>query len=114
MNMKKVIISLAIAACTLFGASAVCSAAVSSAPAAEKAAAKTETVTFKTSMHCAKCEKKVSENIGFEKGVKDLKTNLDQKTVTVTFDPSKTNKEKIAAAIKKLGYTAEEVKPENK
>ena len=40
----------------------------------------------------------------FEKGVKKLDVSLENHTVTVTFDPSKTDAGKIAAAIRKLGY----------
>ncbi len=69
---------------------------------------KTETVVFETSMHCDKCVKKITENVSFEKGVKDLKADLSSKTVTVKYDPSKTDKSKLAAAIKRLGYTATE------
>lgn len=112
--MKKIIITLAVAAATLLAVPATLNATVASVPGIEKKAAKTETVTYKTSMHCAKCEKKICDNVAFESGVKNLKTNLDQKTVTVTYDPAKTDKEKIAKAIKKLGYTAEEVKPASK
>ena len=50
------------------------------------------------------CVKKVQENIPFEKGVKDLKISLDDKTVWVKYDPGKTTREKLAAAIEKLGY----------
>lgn len=69
---------------------------------------KTETVVFETSMHCDKCAKKITENISFVKGVKDMKADLPTKTVTVKYDPSKTDKSKLAAAIKRLGYTATE------
>lgn len=65
---------------------------------------KTETVTFSVSMDCRNCEKKITENISFEKGVKDLSTDLPSRTVKVEFDPVKTDTLKLAAAIRKLGY----------
>lgn len=68
-----------------------------------------KTVTFKTSIHCMSCVKKINDNISFEKGVKDLKVSLDDKSVTVTFDPAKTDETAITKAIEKLGYTAEKV-----
>jgi len=74
------------------------------------APAKTETVVFDTKMSCNNCVKKIKENIAFEKGVKDLEVSLEKQTITVTYDPSKTNPEKLAAAIKKLGYKAEKAK----
>lgn len=68
---------------------------------------KTETVTFKTTIHCEGCVQKVNENISFERGVKDLKVSLDNKQVTITFDPSKTDQATLAKAIEKLGYEVE-------
>ena len=68
---------------------------------------KTETVTFKTSIHCQNCVKKVNDNLSFEKGVKDLAISLEDKQVTITYDPSKTDEAKLAEALEKLGYTAE-------
>ena len=43
-----------------------------------------------------------------------MKVNLDDRTVWIKYDASKTDKEKLAAAINKLGYEAEELKPEEK
>lgn len=68
-----------------------------------------ESVVFVTNIHCAKCVRKISDNLSFEKGVKDLKVNLEEKTITVLYDPGKTSPAKLAGAIKKLGYSAEAV-----
>jgi copper chaperone CopZ len=65
-------------------------------------------VTFVSNIDCAGCVKKVEGNIPYEKGVKDLKVNLDDQTIYIKYDATKTDKEKLAAAIAKLGYTAEE------
>ena len=66
-----------------------------------------EEVVFVTSMDCHKCAEKVRENISFEKGVLGLDVKLEDKTVRVVYNPAKTNPEKLAKAINKLGYTAE-------
>jgi len=66
----------------------------------------TETVVFDTSITCNNCKKKLEENIPFEKGIKDMKVDVETKKVTVTYDPAKTDPEKIRAAIEKLGYKA--------
>lgn len=71
------------------------------------------TVVFKVSMHCENCVKKINNNIRFEKGLKDLKTDLSSKTVTVTYDADKTSVEKLKESFKKIKYEAEVVK-ENK
>lgn len=65
-----------------------------------------KTVTFEVSMHCKNCAKKISENISFEKGVKDLDVSLDDKLVTITYDPAKTDTGALKSAIEKLGYEA--------
>ena len=67
---------------------------------------KKQQVKYVTTLHCEKCAAKISENVSFEKGVKDLKTNVEDKTVTIVFDPAKTDTLKLADAIRKLGYKA--------
>ena len=65
------------------------------------------TVVFKVEqLHCESCEKKVKDNIKFEKGVKTFSTQLKEKTVTVTYDAEKTNIEKLKAGFKKFKYEA--------
>ena len=79
----------------------------------EKAAKADEnigTVTFETNLSCENCVGKVKENISFEKGVKDLIVSLDEEKIIVKYDKRKTDEEKLAAAIRKLGYKAEKVK----
>ena len=70
-----------------------------------------KTVVLKTQpeMHCANCEKKIKENIRFEKGIKDIRTNLDDKTVTIEYDADKTNVQNIIDGFKKINYEASEV-----
>lgn len=46
-------------------------------------------------MHCANCESKIKNNIRFEKGIKEIETNLADKTVTIKYDADKTTVEKI-------------------
>ena len=73
----------------------------------DKKVKKTETVTFSVNMHCKNCVAKITDNISFVKGVEDLKVSLDQKTVTITYNPAKTDEATIQKAIEKLGYSAE-------
>ena len=64
-------------------------------------------VTFKVQqMVCENCEKKVQKNISFEKGLKELKTNVKNKTVTIVYDADKTNVEKLKEAFSKFNYEA--------
>lgn len=63
-----------------------------------------ETVVFSVSMNCGNCEKKIRDNIRFEKGVTSVKTDLEKQTVTITFKKDKNSEENLAAALTKLGY----------
>ena len=72
-------------------------------------------VVFKVSqMHCEKCEKKVKDNMRFEKGLKDISTEVKTKMVTITYDAEKTNVKKLQAAFNKFSYEAEFVKETKK
>jgi copper chaperone CopZ len=53
--------------------------------------AKNQKVLFSVNMDCEKCQKKIEKNIAFEKGVKAIDVKLDEKTVAVTYDDSKTD-----------------------
>jgi len=66
-------------------------------------------VTFSVNISCANCQKKIEAKLPFEKGVKDLKVNLDKKEIWVLYQTDKTDNEKLIEAIKKLGYEAETV-----
>jgi len=69
-----------------------------------------EQVVFSVSMDCHNCEQKVKKNIPFEKGVKDLTTDLDKQLVTIKYQKNRTDKAKLKKSIEKLGFTCEEVK----
>lgn len=67
-------------------------------------------VTFLVGMHCNNCVKKINENISFEKGVKALDISLEDKTVRIRYDASKTSEKKLSEAIEALGYSVETLK----
>lgn len=58
-------------------------------------------------MHCQSCEAKIKGNLRFEKGVKEIKTDVEAQKVYITFDPKKTTEEKLQKAFEKFGYKAE-------
>ena len=66
---------------------------------------KTETVCFEVSMNCHNCQNKIEKNLSWEKGVKDLKVALEDKTVTIVYDTRKTSDAKLKKAIEELGFT---------
>lgn len=75
-----------------------------------------KTVIFTTTpqMHCASCENTIKGNLRFEKGVKDIKTNVEEQKVYVTYDADKTNEDKLQKAFEKFGYKAEKTTKEAK
>ena len=70
------------------------------------AASKRQSVVLSCDIHCQGCCDKIMKNIAFEKGVKDIVCNLDDKTVTVTFDANKTDVPTLLNAFKKINKPA--------
>lgn len=71
----------------------------------DKAKGNIQEVVFDVSMDCHGCQTKIEKNISWEKGVKDLKVDLEKKTVTIKYDKRKTDEEKLKEAIAKLNFT---------
>ncbi|MFA5713419.1 MAG: heavy-metal-associated domain-containing protein [Bacteroidales bacterium] len=68
-------------------------------------------VLFSVEIDCASCKQKLEAKLPFEKGVKDLKIDLEEQTVWFLYDNRKSSKEALVLALKKLGYSAKELKP---
>ncbi|MBK3517413.1 heavy-metal-associated domain-containing protein [Carboxylicivirga marina] len=71
---------------------------------------KVSEVTYKVEMDCQSCVNKITKNIPFEKGVKDLNVDMEGQTVTVKYREDKTTKENLVKAFEKLDFKAEELK----
>ena len=71
---------------------------------------KTVVLTTEPQMHCESCEKRIKENIRFEKGIKKIVTDVEHQTVTITYDADKTTVENIIKGFEKIKYNAREVK----
>lgn len=67
-------------------------------------------VIYKVEMDCQSCVNKITKNIPFEKGVKDLNVDLEGQTVTVKYRDDKTTKENLVKAFEKLDFKVEELK----
>lgn len=78
------------------------SVGIANAQTPKKGEKKTVTVEFVTDIDCAGCAKKVTNTIPYEKGVKDVQVDVPTKTVTVTFDPAKTNEQALTKAFEKI------------
>ncbi|MCM1004968.1 MAG: heavy-metal-associated domain-containing protein [Prevotella sp.] len=61
-------------------------------------------------MSCQNCENKIKGNLRFEKGVKEIETNLKTQQITIKYDADKTDPANLGKALKKLGYTTTEAK----
>lgn len=68
-------------------------------------------------LHCEDCCNKILKNIPFDKelknGVKDLVFDMEEQTVTVTYDANKTDVPTIQKAFAKIGKPATTTKPEH-
>lgn len=65
-----------------------------------------KSVCIQASMTCMGCKNTIEKNIGFEKGVKAVKADLDTKLVHIEYVEGKNSPEKLAEAIRELGYDA--------
>ena len=71
---------------------------------------KTVVVTTTPQMHCEACENKIKGNLRFERGVKEINTNVDKQTVTIKYDADKTTVDKLLKGFEKFGYKARQLK----
>ena len=95
--MKKILVVLF---CTFFAVS------IASAQDSKKKSNKATTKFLVESISCENCIKSIEKNIAFEKGVTDMKCDLETKTVEVTYRSDKTSDEKLIAAFKKINREA--------
>lgn len=75
-----------------------------------------ETIVINTQIscdHCLDCEScgpRVSKAIRKTSGIGKVRINPKKNTITVTYDPAKTNPDKIRTAISNVGFDADDVK----
>ena len=74
---------------------------------AQKSNSQLKTTVFVTDVDCETCAKKIDNSIPFQKGVKEVKVDLPSRTVTVTYDATKTSNESLVKAFKKIKINAE-------
>ncbi len=72
---------------------------------------KSDTVTIQTSAVCEMCVATIEKGYAYEKGVKSSSVDLDSGTVTVIYNPKKTDEETVRTALTNMGYTADENDP---
>ena len=81
---------------------------------AQKKEKKQTTKFLVESMHCDNCVKSIEKNIAFEKGVTDMKCDLETKTIDITYNPEKTSDKDLIAAFKKIKREAVVVNDDKK
>lgn len=75
-----------------------------------------ETIVINTQIscdHCLECEScgdRISSAIKKTKGISKVRINPKKNTITVVYNPEKTNPDKIRTAIAGIGYDADDVK----
>lgn len=65
---------------------------------------KIQKTVFTCNLDCSSCETKIMRSIPYEKGVKDVKVDLANKSVIVKYRKTKNSDEKLIKAFAKLGY----------
>jgi copper chaperone CopZ len=68
---------------------------------------KTVVLKMKVEMSCANCQAKIQTGLSKAEGVEKAVADLDTKTVTITYNPDKTNKDKLVKVVEGLGYRTE-------
>ncbi|WP_420318509.1 heavy-metal-associated domain-containing protein [Ekhidna sp.] len=64
-------------------------------------------VEIKTSGICEMCQYTLEKDLAFEKGVKEATFNIDDKVMTVVYNPKKTDAQTIRQRITMVGYHAD-------
>ena len=75
---------------------------------------KLETVKIKTSAVCEMCKSTIEKKLAFTKGVTESNLNVEDKVVTVIYNPKKTDVQSIKKSISEAGYDADEVMADEK
>lgn len=76
-------------------------------------AANAKKETFKVSGNCEMCQKRI-EKAAKINGVNSAKWDVDKKTLTLTYNPTKTNSDQVQKSIASAGYDTEKVKANDK
>jgi len=75
---------------------------------------KSAEIKIKADFHCANGQATIEKGLVKEEGVISAIADLETKVVTIKYDAKKQNKEKLVAAIEKLGYSTEFTKDDTK
>ncbi|MCP1382957.1 heavy-metal-associated domain-containing protein [Runella salmonicolor] len=68
---------------------------------------KDKEVKIKTSAVCDMCKERIEKNLTLSKGISEAVLNLEDKVVTVKYNPKKTDEAQIRKVITETGYDAD-------
>ena len=60
---------------------------------------------------CPNCAKKIENTIPMQKGVKDMSMDLEKKTITITYDQTKTNDAALIKALQRIKINTKSTTP---
>lgn len=67
---------------------------------------KTAVLTVSPQMTCENCENRITENLRYIAGIKDIKASAKKQTITIEFDADKTSPDAFVKSLEKIGYAA--------
>lgn len=73
-----------------------------------------KTTEIKTFICCESCIAKIETDLAYTKGVKDVKANLENNTITVKYNSKQTNPETLCNEVVAIGYDANGAKGSQK
>lgn len=76
--------------------------------------AKNHQIEIQTSAICGMCKNRIEKELYLSKGIKEANLNLENKVITVNFNPKKTDLLKIKQIIASVGYNADKVERDKK
>ena len=80
----------------------------------ELSAQKTKTIEFHTSAQCGMCKDAIEGSMNFERGIQFVELNLDNMFLTVKYKTKIHTEKSVKNLVSELGYSAGEVKANEK
>ena len=80
----------------------------------ELSAQKTKTIEFHTSAQCGMCKDAIEGAMNFERGIQFVELNLDNMFLTVKYKTKIHTEKSVKNLVSELGYSAGEVKADEK
>lgn len=68
------------------------------------------TTVYSVNIDCQNCVDKITKELAFTRGVRDLQFSIENQTVAVIYRPDRLSKDVIEKKLKDLGYEASEIK----